>query len=485
MYQKDIDLEHQAKVVAGNPILMRAAPQRFGRIPGLEGVHLVRRLDHFDFNRPKPLLSSNVFNVSSSQVRQTFNRIKSREPFGGFIANTILRPLDDYLNGRELYKGLRQPESGYMKTYDYIETDKQGKKLAPYDRRVDGVAVESNPLQTRQEMIAHYAGCEPEEITQRFNFSHTDKRAFVDAHELQHARSIQLWAEDLDGYKEKGTSPLVEANPAYAKLWEKAATTKGANDLYSRYLQEDMSDTVAVLHHLKAGGHIDMVQAIADARALGHIKNPAEEYASFRVLDEIVKDEENVRTRLLGASTEEMENMAAKLVGAYSMDRTTFYANAIAVGQQHAKDGMALGDEVALDYGMMITEKHLKQFPEEQHESVLILAEKRRAYLEARQEWAMDNLAFNDMPLSVDEQKIEVLAAIRHAQDVHPEFKGPQGSKYLLDTRKRMIDHTYGGGTDLDVTVCNHLEQHFERQAAAAPDRSAPGLEAEHTHERS
>ena len=485
LHQYDMDLEHQAQIVAGNPVFMRSAPQRFGRIPGLEGVHVVRRLDHFDFKNPRPFLASNIYNVSRSRVRATYEKVKSRQPYNTLLGNILGRPLDDFKNRRELYRDLKSADSAYMKAYTVIDKDDEGKDLTPHKRRVDGIAVETSPLLTRQEMLASYADCTPEEITQRFEFTHTDIRAFVDAHELQHARSYQLWADDFDSFKQDETPQVVKDNPAYAKLCQKAAAAKNKNDKYIIYLQEDMSDTVAVLHHLKAGRPIDMVQAIADARAIGHLRTPAEEYASFTVLDKIIEDEANVRARLMGADMDDIESMAARLVGTYSMDRDTFYANSIAIGQQMVNDGLARGDEDDIDYGTIIVEKYLREFPTEEHEAVLSLAEKRRKYLEARQDWAMENLSFGDEPLSLEEQKIEALAAIRHAQQMHPEFDTPRGAKYLLEARHRIIDASEEGPTEDHFVIADELTDYFDRQTQQgatynpSPSRQVPG-EIEH-----
>lgn len=462
MREKDIHLQDQAAHIAGHAVLMRGGVRSFQRVPGLSGVEVVRFLDHCDLSKPKLFrFSSTIFDADRQRVHQTFKKLypKKRPPEG------IFERFSDFTASKKspyrlLRNTLAKADGGY-----FLQTEDIAAHQNPSERDIQGHTVELNPLQTRQEVIASFAVLKGKQITQGFKFSQSELRKFIDMHELQHARSQQIWAMDPRFYNPYYVPAIVLENPAYEKLWKKASTIRPKGDIeYLRYLNEQTSDTMAALMHLKAGGDVDLIKAISDGRAAGLLNGGGSEYGSFSVLDKIIEDSDNVRAKLIGASHEEIENFAVKLAGEFSLDRNGYYTQKLAAQELKAMAALRNGKQATADYHMGDAIKTARKLGFNTFDKATL--QTHRQYLEKRHALAMQNLT--DGPqLSHEEHKIEVLAAVKHAQDMHPEFNTPEGGQYLLKTRLRMAAKSQNlQPLPTELQIHDELTAYYGRQQA-------------------
>ena len=478
MREEDISLQDQAAHIAGHAVLMRGGVRSFQRVPGLQGVEVVRFLDHCDLAQPKLFrFSSTIFDADRKRVHETFKKLYpgQRPPEG------IFERLDDFLSFKEtpyrlLRNTLAKAKGGY-----FLQTDSAPSfSLNPDAQTIKGHMVELTPLQTRQEVVASLAGLKGKHITQGFNFTQSELRKFVDMHELQHARSNQIWATDPSFHSAHAVPVIIFKNPAYDKLWAKARAIGDikSNIEYARYLNENVSDTMAALMHLKAGGSIDLIQTVADARAAGLLNGQVSYYGSFRILDKIVDDSENVRAKLIGANHEEIENFAIKLAGEFSLDRNGYYTQKLASYELQAAVALRAGQRTKASYYMDFAAETALKLGTGLDEAT---QKTQRQHLLKRYDIAMLNLTEGPQ-LSHEEHKIEVLAAVKHAQDMHPEFQSPEGGQYLLKTRQRMAAKNNVEPLPTESQIHAELTAYYGRQQEemGKPTRfSQPALEYE------
>ena len=175
------------------------SPRFFQRIHGLGTVKVVRRLDNCELARPSFFMrSSTVFNSKRSRVCDTYESLYPRKKAPrSLIGRAMHRAMGELTDYTMLRNSLRKAESGYfLQTRNTINRLNEQGVPDPKMRVIGGYTMEANTLETRQEFLAVFADIDPTDVTQDLRFTQTDMLKFVDMHELQHARSCQLWAYD-------------------------------------------------------------------------------------------------------------------------------------------------------------------------------------------------------------------------------------------------------------------------------------------------
>lgn len=467
MFAKDVALEQEAAAIAGNSLLLQAVPKRFQRVPGLADTPIIRRLDFIDIATPPSRLKNSVFSVNRSRLHQTLKDFTKTHTSQSSLMQ-MLFPSEEGVDKlkKEVFKGLKNADGAeYFHYGDFqLKRRKRELKKPAEQRKFGGIVLESEVMMTRQESIASIAHIEADAISRPFKFTLAEKRAVTDAHEYQHGLSLQIWAEDKAFLDPDNVPEIAEKYPEYKALWRKTSQAPTLADPYIGYLEEDMSDVASILHHLQAGGSDDLAQALADARAIAHLGESTAVYASHHVLDEVVKDIDNVRAKALGKSPEELARMAAKLVGAFSLDRDAFYAAAIA-GELHAQH-IAIEEKAdeAFDFSQEKIEEYLKETPHISSENMMMYAHHHLDQMLEREDKAYDRLCLEFDDLSYEDHKVEVLAALRHAQDMHPQFNSPEGARYLLTMRERTLIAKDGLLHVDDAQICQELDQYHAEQ---------------------
>jgi len=431
------DVDQQAMGIAGNSALVRRVPEVYKRYPGLN-IKIMERLKYYDFAANASRLGATVFNMNKGQVATALNQLIQ----SAHIRDTPEKQEALNRQKEKLFGALDTGNAQYTSfTSAYFSQGMGGKT----QRHVWGVASDFADLSTRQEILGTLAQVNPSIIKSDVKSDLAELHAFVRVHEFQHGRTYQTWALNKDLLDSAKVSDLEQDKPEYKIFKQKAVQAKGLDDEYFQYLNETLSDTVAALHHLKNGGSADLIQEVADARAYGFVNHSTPRYATFSVLDEMTKNEAELRAIIQNTPEENLDDLGVYIVARAGWGRDEFYANAMASQMVIPEIRRKMGDDektLAQRYaqGNANVRKTLEQgYPDEpvKQRQLLSFSATKLPALVDRTQSATFNLRHPNNALTYHEHLIEVQAAVKYSQIMHPEFNTPAGATHLLAIRQR------------------------------------------------
>lgn len=336
---------------------------------------------------------------------------------------------------------------------------------------VTNQVVELAPLATTREKIEIIAGFPQVRLNVDPSATAAQADAFIIRHELQHGRSREVWPNHQSemlgtGAKEMPVPELALKSAGYRKLFDKTSQINPPKDKYLHYLNENMSDTVAALHHLKEGGSADFIEQFSQARRKAfNRRGEAHIYASHYVLDYIVKHHKGMTKNLEGLADEKIEEIAAGLVGGLSMEREEFYKRGIAIQalelaraygdnpteidwQTEAAKVGSIGGQLGETWRQYLglraipglEEKEARRIPTGHDGQTLdefVTSTITRYSGNIKKQLFKSHIKLNSGDvLTPHEHALDIYAAIKHQQNRHPEYGGVEGAEYLL--KKRM-----------------------------------------------
>lgn len=451
-------INEQAAQRAGNSAIVRNVANVYRRYPGLN-VLMVERLSHVDFDASSLKQRSQVYGIDSARFEGALGRLLQEVDHSNPHRGTQIAAMRDY--------ALKEIDSGRASYFKYSnnfmrENIRDHHKGPANQRPMNALVFEHGETLTRNEIVARFASLPTNQVNVPDDVTLAEIHRFICAHELQHGRNHQTY--DYAFFGPSQTNELEEIHPNYNLLkrkFEGQLHDGNGRDAFESYIDETMADTAATLHHIKAGGSISLVKAIAEARASAFVENADRPkahriYASHTVLDKLIEHEELFRDTIENTPENELDVLAAGLVGDFAWGRTEYYKNACAANLAKARDiqGKALIDEECrhthqilrygrqaqlmceyghLPYGIHITDELIdKELPNFGVTDQLVQKVKDRSlqgqqYLQARG------------PVSAEQHLVEVRAMVKYNQNKHPEFAGPKGEQHLLGIRERCI----------------------------------------------
>lgn len=481
-WQEVDQLAHQ---IAGNTALLGRVDEAFSRFPGLN-IKVLRRLDYFDHEGRLQRERSMIFRMDKERLGRDLHRHLPDTP----DAVALLQPGKKLL----LEQYIDQGDARSFGTLYEHPSAKPLEKFAPYtDRKASAVVFDFTDMATRQEFLSAFAQIDSSYLKANPQYTLAEANAFVRGHEAQHARSSQLWRSDPEFLNPDVQSDIEKLSPGFSFLKRKACEANGEDQFYLSYLDEQMSDTVATLQHIKNGGTVALPQDVSDARASGYMAKISPIYYSTTVIDRIIEQQDIIRKHLEGLELHELDSLAAYLVGTESWGRDQFYENAIAAqhGTLHAMQvsGKFSAEQIAAEQqrvkngvGQLLD---MYSADETQRSAALKNAEARFAPLSQRAVEGKMRLMPPGQTLAAFDHLVEIRAAIAYNQAQHPEFNTPQGALHLLQVRERYLAHTKGPAyVDREASLLETLKHRYEFEQGTAPE-VAPQQQQEVGHGRS
>ena len=478
---QQIEFEHEAKRRAGHCDVLMQLPGRYPQYQfptflGLDerrevGSETVKGLDassHF---------SSPLFKVCHVRFKQTLSK-----PY----KDSVFEHLE---NLDHAFSDARAGRGGI-----YFDNTSQVIELAPFAT-----------VREKLEIVAGYPA-------KRLNLKPSATAAQVDAfttrHELQHGRYRATWLNPHSGMVGTGGSKqmplpkLAQNSAGYRKLFEKTSQSKSFGENYIGYLDESMSDTVAALHHLKEGGDVAFIQEFSEARRNAFTsRGRTFKYASYAMLDHISANNKSYTSDIENLSDEQIEDLAAHLVGTKSMDREEYYersmvAQALEVCRAHqgdiaeidwqkeaGKKGSLLGKTWMNYNGKHLSKRDAdagnvdvsgKSASGDSINSFIVTALQKHGNDMKKQIFTSRAKLNRGPALTAPEHALDIYAAIKHQQNRHPEYEGPDGAKYLLAKRKHYIVAHYAqlkqDVPELDREAHSLLDDHLEQERDMATE---------------
>lgn len=354
-------------------------------------------------------------------------------------------------------------------------------------------AIELSPVLTPREKLAILAGLPPDKINSQLSVTMAEDDAITVWHEWQHGRSDDTWQNSLSGMigEAEEVPALAQESEDFYKLWTKTSQAVDVNDLYVGYLSENMSDTVSFLHYLKHGGDPSHIEDTANARGRGfYTKKNAYEHGTFETLAQVAADAPELKKRLNGADNAQIEEIAAGIVGDHTMDRETYYEQALLVQAHCYSDssdqafedinwGSACGKSEQMDKlwreyrgyrdyssALFLVEPILHNdvkvsLDEFVHNAAKAHGENIRNYLKE-----VEADLTHKGPPSQQQLQTEVLALFKHQGNKHPAYADAQGEMHLLQIRERVTAQLdiYASSDDTINPAHKELAQHLSQK---------------------
>ena len=479
------EMDARAAGVAGSCSMLQQVPEVYKRYPGLN-IKVFDRLGYYDFTQPQPGLSNSVFNMNMGKVLQDMPELYPEHMFDSHD-----KRLKSYSAGKDyIYKTLDKGSAAHLgvNTRSFVNRQTQERIDA-----LNSIVTDYSDMATRQEMLATLAGMDKKDMDGEIRGTLGELHTFVRAHEFQHGRSAQAWRNNPASYDVMQATNNEIESPEYAKFKFKTVQASGPNDPYVKYLDEQISDTVAALHHIRNGGDIGLIQNIADARAIGAVNTSTPIYFTSNALDNIIQNEDKARERLKNMSPEEVDKLGVWVVSNVSWDREEYYENAMisCYGRyQRMKEGGAPEEQLAaeLKHANKRAFEAGKPFNEDPQvlNAMINQSKDKLDALQTRAKAGYQRLMVGRPELGTftpQDHAIEVQAAVRFNQERHPEFAGPEGARHLVALRQRSLT-AEGQLTPVDTTIHKVLDERYTQEAEQERTqlRPSPQMQVQNTH---